>query len=152
MSILWRVLTMVYNAWDYWALCRCPSSGILKDTFFGICCLKYWAMDKDQKLSNPKSASWVLMSITEELLGRNSSGSGQENREYDWGIRCADHATPSICKSWYYFAKKPRSLGRHSSLADQSHGDFFFLEWFCSYWHPPGDHGLSVVWNWRAVA
>jgi hypothetical protein len=62
------------------------------------------------------------VSITEELLGRNSSGSGQENREYDGGIRCADHATPYICKSWYYFAKKRRSLGRHSSLADQSHG------------------------------
>jgi hypothetical protein len=26
-----------------------------------------------------------LVSTTEELLGRNSSGSGQENREYDWG-------------------------------------------------------------------
>jgi hypothetical protein len=26
-----------------------------------------------------------LVSITEELLGRNSSGSGQENREYDRG-------------------------------------------------------------------
>jgi hypothetical protein len=25
------------------------------------------------------------VSITEELLGRNSSGSGQENREYDRG-------------------------------------------------------------------
>jgi hypothetical protein len=31
------------------------------------------------------SASWVLVSITEELLGRNSSSSGQENREYDGG-------------------------------------------------------------------
>jgi hypothetical protein len=69
-----------------------------------------------------------LVSITEELLGRNSSGSGQENREYDQGgIRCADHATPSICKSWYYFAKKRRSLGRHSSLAHQSHGVFSFF-------------------------
>jgi hypothetical protein len=70
------------------------------------------------------------MSITEELLGRNSSGSGQENREYDrggGGIRCADHATPSIRKSWYYFAKKRRSLGRHRSLADQSHGGFFLF-------------------------
>jgi predicted membrane chloride channel (bestrophin family) len=25
-------------------------------------------------------------------------------------------------KSWHYFANKRRSLGRHSSLADQSHG------------------------------
>jgi hypothetical protein len=40
------------------------------------------------------------------------------------GIRCADHATPSIRKSWYYFAKKRQSLGRHSSLADQSQGVF----------------------------
>jgi hypothetical protein len=55
--------------------------------------------------------------------GRNSSGSGQENREYDRGIRCADHAPPSIRKSWYYFAKKRRSFGRHSSLADQSNGE-----------------------------
>jgi hypothetical protein len=41
------------------------------------------------------------------------------------GMHCADHATPSIRKSWYYFAKKRRSLGRHSSLPDQSHGVFF---------------------------
>jgi hypothetical protein len=40
------------------------------------------------------------------------------------GIRCADHATPSIRKSLHYFANKRRSLGRHSSLADQSRGVF----------------------------
>jgi hypothetical protein len=37
------------------------------------------------------------------------------------GVRCADHATPSIRKSWQYFANKRRLLGRHCSLADQSH-------------------------------
>jgi hypothetical protein len=42
------------------------------------------------------------------------------------GIRCADHATSSIRKGWYYFAKKRRSLGRRGSLADQSHGVFFY--------------------------
>jgi hypothetical protein len=52
------------------------------------------------------------------------------------GIRCADHATPSIHKSWYYFAKKWRSLGGHSSLADQSHGVFF------NYYH-------RALWNFN---
>jgi hypothetical protein len=36
--------------------------------------------------------------IIEELLEWKSSGSGQENRTNDRGIRCADHATPSIRK------------------------------------------------------
>jgi hypothetical protein len=40
-----------------------------------------------------------LVSTTEELLGRKSSGSGLENREY--GIRHADHVAPSIRKSWH---------------------------------------------------
>jgi hypothetical protein len=34
-----------------------------------------------------------LVTTIEELLGRNSSGSGLENREYVLGIRCNDHAT-----------------------------------------------------------
>jgi hypothetical protein len=37
-----------------------------------------------------------LVSTTEELLERKVSGSGLENREYDLGIRHADHAAPSI--------------------------------------------------------
>jgi hypothetical protein len=50
----------------------------------------------------------------------------------DRGIRCADHATPSICKSRHYFANKPRLLVRHSSLEDQSHGVFFYVTYAAS--------------------
>jgi hypothetical protein len=39
-----------------------------------------------------------LVSTTEELLRRNSSGSGLESREYGLGIRHADHVAPSIRK------------------------------------------------------
>jgi hypothetical protein len=47
-----------------------------------------------------------------------SSGSGQESRINGRGIRCADHATPSIRKRWHCFADKRRSLGRYNSLSD----------------------------------
>jgi hypothetical protein len=39
--------------------------------------------ETDKYLNNNNNI--LLVSITEELLGRNSSGSGQENREYDRG-------------------------------------------------------------------
>jgi hypothetical protein len=39
-----------------------------------------------------------LVSTTEKLLERKSSGPGQENRDYDLGIRHADHVAPSIRK------------------------------------------------------
>jgi hypothetical protein len=64
-----------------------------------------------------------LVSATEELLGRNSSGSGLEIREYGLGIRHADHVAPSIRKKKKVgtnFADKRRSLG----LRPRS---FFFL-------------------------
>jgi hypothetical protein len=52
------------------------------------------------------------VSITEELLGRNSSSSGQENREYDRGDPLHwPRNTLYPQKSWYCFAKKRRSLG-----------------------------------------
>jgi hypothetical protein len=42
-----------------------------------------------------------LVSTIEELLGKNGSGSGLENENMALGILRADHATPSIRKSWH---------------------------------------------------
>jgi hypothetical protein len=43
-----------------------------------------------------------LVNITEELLEWNSSGSGfRKSRLTAKGIRCADHDTPTIRKSWH---------------------------------------------------
>jgi hypothetical protein len=50
-----------------------------------------------------------LVSTTEELLGRNSSGSGLENTAVL--IRCADHATPSLRKK---LALNSPTSGGHS--------------------------------------
>jgi hypothetical protein len=59
-----------------------------------------------------------LVRIPEELLEWKSSGSGSRKSGLTAvGIRCADHATPSIRKSWD-FADIRRSLGRYSLLAD----------------------------------
>jgi hypothetical protein len=59
-----------------------------------------------------------LASTLEKLLGRNSGGSGLENREY--GRRdppLFPHDT-LFAKVSTDFAKKGRSLGRYSSLMD----------------------------------
>jgi hypothetical protein len=58
-----------------------------------------------------------LVRITEELLEWISSGCGpRKPRLTALGIRCADHATPSIHKFGINFADKRRSLDRYSSL------------------------------------
>jgi hypothetical protein len=67
-----------------------------------------------------------LVSTTDELLDKKSSGSCLENREYGLGIRHVDHVASFIRKSWQPL-RREAAVARYSSLADSDHGAFFVL-------------------------
>jgi hypothetical protein len=75
----------------------------------------------------PEQGPLSLVSTTEELLGRNSSGSGPEIREYGRRDPLCWPRDTLYLQNVTNFADKQRLLGWHSSLADWAHRVICYL-------------------------
>jgi hypothetical protein len=73
----------------------------------------------------PERGRLSLVTTSEELLGRNSSGFSLENRNYDRRESRCLHDTPLFAKVGTDFTDKRRSLGQYSSLVDKAHVVFY---------------------------
>jgi hypothetical protein len=93
-----------------------------------------------------------IMSTTEGLLGRNSSGCGQENLEYSCGdpTRWLRDTPLSEKVVGTNFADNPRSLGWYTLLSDSGQGvccenkswRFFCITWQCIFYNTPNKQQL----------